>query len=291
MSLMYGRMNLSPGEDLVTDDMTRLRFTYVHAVKQFLGYKVPTSDADAEKIFPEIGAAIVAADAAVYKKKKRGKGHDSFNAKVAQIKQELADGLLGKGVLERYYPAGALQLQARQDVAKSILDWTKKAGLLRSATDDAPPELVLKSRAVALMHARLPSFEAYTWDCVKRIGMAWADIHWHQRGHPPSQVPAVEMGEQVCKTDEEYVLLVSASGVELKKSTLPSWNFRIPFSRGRERRHLTGWQPLPDDIVALSILAWQQEEAKGGRYVTQGLALHVPAGAAVAIGTLLSMYA
>merc|ERR1712176_1466327 len=100
--LLFGRVNLRQWEGLAVDDLTCARLAYQHAMRQYLGYALPLTDHQKNTVVPEVAAACVLVDKIYYKKKKKGKGHDRFNAKVDSMKKDLEKALVGAGVLERY---------------------------------------------------------------------------------------------------------------------------------------------------------------------------------------------
>jgi len=279
--LLFGRMNLTPGEDLCVDDLNNARLTHLHAVKQFLGYSLPLPGGKANaEIWVRIAAALVSADRATYGgKKRRGKGHDRFNAKVAQLKAELDGGLAGASVLERYVPAAQLKAFGREALASQVMAWLQRPS--GHVNEDGSFELMSKGRALALMQANLPDFGAYACGTAAKVQdeVRWNEIKWI---HVPPRPPKQEL-EMHGMRQAEYQLLVSGEGLELQTGSALGWGVRIPFRQGLGRCHLTGWGAPSSDTLALSLM----ETDNWGDLAPAGLVLRMPEGAPEATCALL----
>eukprot|EP00928_Gymnodinium_smaydae_P028298 TRINITY_DN21606_c0_g1_i2.p1 TRINITY_DN21606_c0_g1~~TRINITY_DN21606_c0_g1_i2.p1 ORF type:complete len:1743 (+),score=366.46 TRINITY_DN21606_c0_g1_i2:64-5292(+) len=294
--ILFAHMNLSPWQELSVDDIVCARLCYHHAMKMYLGYQLPISKEMMDNAIPEVSAGLVQSDKVVYKKKRKGKGHDRFNARVVQFKKEFQEGLTGPGVLERYVPACVLASKDRDAIAKAIMSCVERQGKSKIEGLEDGSELVMKGRAISLMQARLPDFDAYVWDSVRCVPAKEVDItqvDWSESAHPLASTPmwlpkqALTLGTNF--TENDLTLLISSRGLELRPPGASS-GYRMPFRRDKDRRTLTGWRPLPDNRLALAAFECQKHSGRGGGYVAKAMAIGVPEGAAEVVAMLLTRY-
>jgi len=292
-------------EELRSDDLVDARLTYHHALRQYLGYALPFSEELKTKVIPEISAACLLVDRMYYKKKKKGKGHDRFNARVEKMTKDLERGLVGDGVLERYVPTKMLQMSNRSSLAKHIMKAFEKASAAKGYDEGVKTEMLLKSRALGLMQTKLPNYSAYVWNGVTNVAkgrfvgvdLKWENLKWTEPGEPLSQSPGKKLTPKESiqlpgGNDKEYMLLVDEQGLELRARTQAE-GFRIPYRRGgAERRHLAGWRTLPGGTLALCAVCWQDPpNGEKGSFVPQALALRIPEGAPEPVARLIYGYA
>jgi hypothetical protein len=271
--LVFGRLNLSPDENLSVDDMSGARLVFHHGVKQFLCYSLPLSTEQAEAAVIEVGSALVVVDQAVFRKKRKGKGGERFNEKVKQLQADLDGNLAGQGVLERYVPAFWLKTCDRGETGKAIM---AKAASYSGA--DAT-EYILKSRAIQVMQAYFPNLDAYVFGSVKVVKQGevnWAEVEWENK--PPLSLEPPKKPEQELQNapdaESEHNLLITKRGLELRPPVVGDDNvFLLPLMRGPDRRELNGWCILEGNIVALSLKAWN---GTSGSYTQQAVGLRLP---------------
>jgi len=280
--LLFGRVNVTPKEDLEADDLARARLTFQHAVKQWLGYPMAPTGGHATSACVKIAAALVAADKIEYGKRKKG-NRARFNKKVTQLKHDLDGGLVGEGVLERYVPSSVLKGHDRADLAKQLLEVLgRPAG---NVNENARFELLGKSRALSLMQASLPDFAAYFFGPVTEVAMEetqWREVRWERA---PSRMPQGALAPLEARRGKEHDLLVGHEGVELRSSEAADWSLRVPLKIGMGRWHLTGWGAFGGETLALSLFDRASPEQP-----LVGIALRTPEGVADAVPTALTCF-
>lgn len=325
--ILFGRLNLGPGEELPVDDFPCARLTFIHATRQLLAYSIPLPEEQANTKFSFIGAALVAADKATFKKKRRGKGHDKFNAKVQSLKADLEGHLLGEGVVERYVPAAQLARRDRAEWARGIETLMETAGAAASsrfaalAADDEAGTfaLVAQGKALTLMETLLADFQAYVWEPVRQVATEGAQFEGAASGvfANPGRRPQKVFQADPSNPDAEYLLLLTAHGLELRPKSGGSDGVKIAFQGlGLGGQYITGWRALDGDKLALGVDVFEASgspagaggaeaaapsgpsvrfspppRTAGGEYTPQHLTLGVPAGVARDVCCFLRRYA
>jgi len=301
-SLLFGRLNVGQNDDLPVGDLPGCRFTFLHARRQFLEYtQTYIADDTAEYGEEEDGSAgtvswlagaLLRADRAQYCKPRKGRGNEAYNAKVETMDSELAAGLLGKGVLERYVPAAQLALRSREDWSRDILA-AMKDSKEDDEEDDADSTLVLQGRAMSLMQQWMPDFEAYVWGLATQL--LDAAVVWQQQGlcwtsRVPAQLP--ENHVQLCPEEpsSKLQLLLTHDGLEVRAVNIDIEGLWLPFRRGTGRHHLAGWHPMSGSKLALCVSVRQRSKGNAVLQVPMNAVLQVPDGLAPAISAFLMRY-
>merc|ERR1712048_1073146 len=170
--------------------------------------------------------------------------------------------------------------------------------------DGVSAELVLKSRAIALMQEKFPDFSAYVWNGVRSVAkgrfiegdVRWENVKWTSPGHPLSHSPGKktipkESLELPGGNNIDYQLLVDGQSIRLREVGSVDAGFVIPYRRGgSERRNLIGWRPLPGKLLGLVVSQYQEGSGSKGSYVPLALALRVPEDSPEAICRFLAHY-
>jgi len=289
--LLYGRLNLAPQEDLHADDFKHAELSYRHAVVQYLQYVLPLNDEDADASIPEMAAAMIHTDMAMLRKDKDAS---------AKFKAELATGIQAEGVLERYIPDVQLSRLSREAWAAKVNAIVKTAEAksgMAEGEDDGSPILVTQSRSLSLMQVLLPNFEAYFWGPVQQVKLdsmpKWITEAENTSSlvRPPKKAPNTFFQLDEKNPDKQWRLLLTNFGLmfrTMQPELKGRKGVRMPFQRGSESQHLTGWQCV-GDTLHLSVAAWvvSPDAPDLSQYTAQAIAIKIPDGNPQGITALL----